>query len=244
MTPEEVRGDAARTSGPTRSWRRHNRCRGLLATVLATAVVLGGVLVPTLGQSQAGASSIAGLRARAVVVSGELTAEYTRLDVLDEEYDNARIKVADLDRRVADLERAIAGAKRALLADEAHLRSDAIEAYVTDGTSGGLALLENGSTSQVPEQQTYLQAASGNISDAAAAVQWTGHLLKVRQGRLQEAELSARAAVRLIGQDRRAASATATSLQATLASVKGQLAEAVASLQRRQAAARAAAAAA
>lgn len=216
--------------------------------MLAASALLGGsiALGPAISASPAGAASIASLRQRAAVVSGELTAEYARLDTLDEEYDNARIKVSGLEARIASERRAIASSLRSFRTDENHLRSVAVEAYVSSGTSDALDLLESGSSSAVPQQQTYMRAASGNISGAVSAVELAGHLLNVRQHHLMTSERAAVSAERLIQSDQSAAHKLAGSLESTLSSVKGQLAEAVAALQRQrqQAAARAAAAAA
>jgi len=203
--------------------------------------------VPALVQTTAGASSVASLKAAASALAGRLNIEYTRLDILDEEYNNAVSRVSELRQKVAADERAIEAARSTLSADEHRLRSVAIATYVTNGADSSLAVLMDTNASAAPEQQAYLQAASSNIDNAVTSVRRATRALSVHRQLLARAERSAVEAQSLIAANRHSLRQEAATLQATLDQVKGRLASAVAAAQAasaRAAAARAAAAAA
>lgn len=203
--------------------------------------------MPVLAESTAGAASVGSLEATASTIASRLDSEYIRLDILDEEYNNAVTRVGELRKEVSADNRAIASARASLRSDRYRLRQVAIDAYVSDGAATGLGLLMDTNSSVAPEQQTYLQAATGNIDNAVSSVERAAHALSVHEQLLARAERAAARAQELIGANRRSLQREAAALQATLSQVKGRLATAVAAqqaAQARAAAARAAAAAA
>jgi cell wall-associated NlpC family hydrolase len=224
-----------------RKWRR-------LPAVLAGIALVAGSVVPALVLGPAAnAESLASLRAQAAAIAAQLNADYTRLDILDEQFNNAVTRLDQLTHDVAADTAALAASRGQLRSDEARLRTVAIASYVSDGASNSLSLLMSGNSSEVPEQQAYLQAASGNIDNAVATVERAAHAVQVKEVQMSRQERAAATAERLIAADRQSTQRETAVLQATLANVKGRLATAVAAMQAaaaKEAAARDAAAAA
>ena len=186
-------------------------------------MLFGGAVAPALVQSPARADTPSSLRAKAATLAGQLHAAYLKLDVLDEAYDRAQMKVAGL-RHAIGLENAVIGrSERQMAHDTAHLRQVAIDAYVSGATSSGLTALLAPGRPSAPEQQAYLSAASGNLHQSISTVAADRHRLSARRARLVASERAARAAARQIGQDRAAAAHTTSVLEATLSQVKGNL---------------------
>ena len=217
--------------------------RGALV-VLSGAILLCGSAVPALIQTPARADSIATLRQKATAIANELQAEYAKLDALDEAYNQAETRIAELGQQIARENQAIGHAEHVVATDEAHLRLVAIDAYITGGSPAGLTVLMNATGQQAGMQQAYLQAASGNLDVAVAAVETAKHQLQDHRSQLQKAQDAAKANAQLIAKDKQQARQVTSALESTLSSVKGRLAQAVAAEQRAQAAARVAAAAA
>ena len=206
--------------------------------------VLFGSVVPALHQAPARADTIVTLQQKAAAVAAELNVEYAKLDVLDEAYDQARTRVANLATAIAEQNRAIGLAEKTVSSDESHLRYVAIEAYITGDDAGGLSALMSSNGQQAGVKQAYLQAASGNLDTAVSAVEVAKHQLQVRKAQLQGAQRAAQANENLIAKDKQQAQQLTATLESTLSSVKGRLAEAVAAQEQAQQAARAAAEAA
>jgi cell wall-associated NlpC family hydrolase len=217
--------------------------RRLSLVALLAAGLLGGAVVPVIAQTPATAGTIQTLQARAAAIATEIHASYVRLDVLDEAYDQAVTRVSELKTSITAEDRLIIASQRRLSADDLHLRTVAIDAYV-DGDSSGLSAFLNGTQQQLPMQQAYVQAASGNLDEAVSEVQIDHHQLSVHKQALQTAETSEVTTQHQIGNDVTEAKAVTAALERTLSQVKGQLAQAVAAEERAQARAAAAAAAA
>jgi cell wall-associated NlpC family hydrolase len=194
-------------------------------------------------QTPATAGTIQTLQARAAAIATEINASYVRLDVLDEAYDQAQTRVGELKTSIAAENRSILASEHRLATDDLHLRTVAIDAYV-NGDVSGLSVFLNGNQQQLPMQQAYAQAASGNLDKAVASVDIDHHQLSVHKHSLQAAEASEITTQHQIGKDVAEAKTVTAALERTLSNVKGQLAQAVAAQERAQARAAAASAAA
>ena len=122
-----------------------------------------------------------------------------------------------------------------------HLRQVAIQAYVTGGASQVLSVVFNGTQQTAGMQQAYIQAASGNLDESETTVlinqrslTLSGPCSPARSRRQRPTRPPSRATLPQ-------ADATAAELSQEESQVKGQLAAAVAEVQREQAAAFAAA---
>jgi cell wall-associated NlpC family hydrolase len=199
--------------------------------------------VPVIAPTTANAGTIQTLQQRAAALATEINASYTHLQILDEAYNQAETRISELKTSIDAENRSIRASERQLGADDAHLRNVAIDAYV-NGDSAGLSVFLNGSQQQLPMQQAYVQAASGNLNEAVASVEIAHHQLKVHKQALQKADASEVATKHHIAKDVGQAKTVTASLESTLSQVKGQLAQAVAAQEQAQARVKAAAIAA
>jgi cell wall-associated NlpC family hydrolase len=206
-------------------------------------VLLCSAILPAIAQTPATAGTIQTLHAKAAALASEIDAAYAQLNVLDEAYDQGQTRVSELKASIVDQNRSILGSERQLATDNARLRNVAIDAYV-NGASSGFSVFLNGNQQQLPMQQAYLSAASGNLNEAVSNVQIDRHQLTVHKQQLVKAESAEVASVHQIAEDVTQARALTASLENTLSQVKGQLAQAVAAQEAAQAAAAAAVAAA
>lgn len=196
-----------------------------------------------MAQTPATAGTIQTLQAKAAMLASEIDTAYARLSVLDEAYNQAETSVSDLKAAVVNENHAIAATEHQLASDDTHLRTVAIDAYV-NGASSGFSVFLNGNQQELPMQQAYLSAASGNLDEAVSTVKIDRHELTVHKQALQKSEAAEVVSLHLIAHDVSQARAVTASLESTLSQVKGQLAIAVAAQEQAQAAAAAAAAAA
>lgn len=178
---------------------------------------------------------MATLRERATALAEEIQGDYAKLDVLDEGYDQAHHQVTVLREQVAAATRGIARSQRQLRADKARLRTVAIDAYVNGASSSGIAMLLSSTSSELPMQEAYMKAASGNLNAATALVTDAAHQLAGKRSNLLRDEKKAAQAEQKIATERAMAVRITNSLESELSSVKGSLATAVAAAERQKA---------
>jgi cell wall-associated NlpC family hydrolase len=208
-----------------------------------SAMLLVGVGTPlVLASSPAGANQVSTLQQRAQYIAGEIQAANVQLQILDESYLQAESRVSLFARQVARATAAIGGTETALEQDRAHLREVAIEAYVTGGASQSLSVVFNGTEQTAGMQQAYLQAASGNLDESETTVLINQRALTLERATLSRTEQIAKANANSVASDLSQEKALTVQLNNEESQVKGQLAAAVAEVEREQAAAYAAAA--
>lgn len=193
--------------------------------------MLCGAAVPVITQTPATAGTIQTLKERAFQLANEINASYTRLNILDEAYNQAQTRISELQASVRTENKAILTSEQRLANDNGHLRAVAIDAYV-NGDSSGLAVFLDGNQQQLPMQQAYLSAASSNLDEAVSNVEIDRHSLNVRKAALLKSESAEVATRAQVSKDIAQAKSVTASLETTLASVKGQLAVAVAAQER------------
>ncbi|MGA2529259.1 MAG: NlpC/P60 family protein [Acidimicrobiales bacterium] len=216
--------------------------RRATALMAVSAMLLIGVGTPlVLLSAPAGANQVATLQQRAQYIAGEIQAATTQLQILDESYLQAEGRVSLFEHQVARATAAIGGTERSLEQDRAHLREVAIEAYVTGGASQSLSVVFNGTEQTAGMQQAYLQAASGNLDESETTVLINQRSLTLERATLAHTEQIAKANAEAIASDVSQEQALTAQLNNEESQVKGQLAAAVAEVQREQAAAYAAA---
>jgi cell wall-associated NlpC family hydrolase len=206
-------------------------------------MVIGALAVPAMSIFPASAGTIQTLQQRAAQLATQINAESTHLQILDEAYDQAETRISELKTSIRAEDGAIKAEEGRLNSDIVRLRTVAVDAYV-NGQTGGIGVFFSGTQQQVPMQQAYLSAASGDIDEAVSNVQIDRHSLSVKKRALQTSEASEVTTEHNISSDISQAKVLTASLENTLSQVKGQLAQAVVAQQEAQAAAAAARAAA
>ena len=222
------------------------RFPGRRCFVIASAVVaaVSGLIPAVLSSQGAGATTVGSLQARAQAIATQITTVNTKIAVLGEEYDQAKLRVGDLDRAISTDKGALATTKQSMQHAMATLRTGAVAAYVSAGSSSGLSVLMGSNANTLPLQQTYLEAADATISTEATTLIDAEHQLKIRRRTLDQAESSATAAATTVASAENREKVLVGQLMAAQTNVKGKLAAAVARqevIEQDQAAARAAA---
>jgi cell wall-associated NlpC family hydrolase len=205
-------------------------------------MLLAGVVTPlVLNGMPAGADQVSTLQQRAQYIAAEIQASNVKLTILDENYLEAKARVASLAQQVSDATKAIGRTETTLDQDRSHLRQVAIEAYVSGGASQSFSVLFNGTQQTAGMQQAYIQAASGNLDESETTVLINQRALSIDRAALNRTEQVASANERTISSDLSQAQLITAKLDSEEVSVKGQLAAAVAAAERAKAAAYAAA---
>jgi peptidoglycan DL-endopeptidase CwlO len=235
-TPSVIRSDRSRKRPSGRSWRS---LVGLIGFLVVAAL-------PVVVAAPSGASnSVSTLQAKAARIAEQIVTLQRKLQILGEEYDQQEIHLATVESDIKTDSAAATRAQRVLEGDRKSLVTQAIDAYVFDGESGGVSSILSAKSSTLPAQQTYLQSAAGSLSTAITNYRTAARALVVRTDQLAHARTESESTLAVIANASSSAAALESRLQATLDSVQGEEVQLVAEQQQRaaiQAAASAAAA--
>jgi cell wall-associated NlpC family hydrolase len=206
--------------------------RPLVVTTVVMALALSAATVTA---PAAGADSLGDKQAQAEQISSKLAALDTQMEVLGEQYNQARVKLdqvqTDIDRATRQVE--VTNAALVLRRDE--LAAYAVEAYVKGGQSDLPGILLKGSGPEVSHRIEYLSAISGNrrqLIDDMRAAQGTAD---VELTSLEDARARAQSLRGDLQQKQHDTEKASSQQQALLNSVTGELVDLVAQAQARQA---------
>ena len=196
---------------------------------MAGSLAATGVLVPlAVSGVPASATSVSGLQAEAHQLALQIDLAQTKLGILSEEYDQASAHEAMLQTQISSDSKAFAVAQLHVSHDQTALQSQAVAAYVAAGSTSGISpVFSSSDASALPLQQTYLQAAAGNIDVAISSLQNSEIALNARRVALSQAETAAVATARTLSDARSNEIGLESSLHNTLSGVQGNLAIAV-----------------
>ncbi len=156
-------------------------------------------MLPIFG-GQAGASQpVSTLQSKADSLAAKIATIQVKLQILSEEYDQAATREAQLNRDVHKDLRSIAEARDAVAEDKASLERQAIDAYVNGGSTSGVLSVLTGKENALPAEQTYLQAAAGNLSIAVSSLRFSEHALVTRTTQLRHDEAQSHLALKILG---------------------------------------------
>ncbi len=213
---------------------------GLLASALLTvpgaeaAVIPGRPAVPAEAGLANANQRVAEDQARAATISAQIQSKGLLLAKYAERADAESVRSAQLDVRLRATGRAAASATREVLSTRSLLVAQAVAAYTNGGAfsygpgavqGSGLVVAAAYAEAVAQRQQLALRNYRGALTKDQAVF-----------SDLSKQKASVRTATRLLAADRAAASAEQSSLRRTLGGVKGDLALAVADVERQQAA--------
>ncbi len=187
----------------------------------------------------AGASKLASERARAVALYNQIQRINGHVEFLGQRYDQAQIKLNQINNEITNTRSAVANIERRVHQGNSRLRSDAIFAYVTNGSAQNNNPLFCSDATKIGATNVYNRLAEGNIGTTLANLKNNRIELTQQRSKLAAEDRQAAAAAATAKKAFREAQGLQASLQRALAQVKGQIAYYV-----RQAAAAAAAKAA
>lgn len=216
---EGASGHAAPRSEP--SPRRVGRVRG---PVLALLAVSSLSFIPVLTSSAPSqAATIGSLQAKATQLQQQIQSAGMQISALGQRYDQAKVELASIESQIASTQANIAADKHTVAVDQLHLRTAAIDAYVSDGSAGQANPLFSGSQKTFADQQEYGAVATGNLDVAVANLHTAQVALIAEQTNLTVQKGSAQAAVNAAAQAQASASQQQAALESALSQVKGQL---------------------
>ena len=191
---------------------------------------------PTQGQISADEAQVAAL-------DTQIAQQQTSLDQITESYDRS-IVLLDATRSALSATGASLAAERAkLAAAKSVLRGDVIQNYVDGTAADAVARLFAAPSGSTQTRNLYEHLGLGDLAQEVATVQSGQRVLAATQTKLQSEEQDQQAQTAATDRAAQQAAAAAALSQATLAQVKGTLAQEIAQQAAQQAAAAAAAAA-
>jgi peptidoglycan DL-endopeptidase CwlO len=212
----------------------------ITATVIAGLALTLSAVLP----GSAGADALSDAKARAAQISGQLNQLNTRLEILDEQYNQAKINLAQANANIATAQHQLDQTNQQLGQDSAQLRSYAVQAYVEGDDAPSLEAVLTSEGSSATERKGYLEAAAGNRQDLIDKLSATRQQANAQLGQLNAARDSAAKLTDQLASSTQQERATLAQQNALHAQVTGQIATLVAQQQAAQAAAEAKAAAA
>jgi cell wall-associated NlpC family hydrolase len=192
-----------------------------------------------LASHAASADQVGDLKAKAASLASRINALGLQEEALSEQYDAAQLRAASIQAQVASAAQQVAAAEASANKARTALKQDAVLAYVHGGNSpyasGGALSSANDSLLRAE----YVNSLAANQSDAIDQFRVAALQEQAAKAQLQQQQSAAQAQLAQVNQDRQAAAALASQLQATQSQVNGQIATLIA---QQEAAARAAAA--
>jgi peptidoglycan DL-endopeptidase CwlO len=205
-------------------WRKPlPRAAGLAGSVV-TVVAL--VLLPSARPT--GAAPAGSLQTQAAQIETQLRADQARLDSLDQQYETAQQQLSGIQNQISQIRTTISQDQATVASDQIDLRAEALTSYEAGATDSGLQGVFGATGEQAVATAVYDSLAAENMSTAVDDLHLAQAHLTSEEQQLQPAEAQAQALFDQIAAERSAAQSTTDDEEATLASVKGRIAELVA----------------
>jgi len=219
--------------------RGARRPLGVVLLSCSTFALIVGVVLPA--TRSASADSIASEKAEATQLANQIQAQGQELAALSEKYDEARIRVSQLDQQVAQTRQQIVETKSHVASAQANLRGQALQDYMSGGSDNGLEQLFASGGQQSSVTVEYQHVASGNVSTAIDRLNRAEATLTTQENQLQATQSQAQTALDQVATAQQGAQTELADQQATLQKVTGRIATLVAQQQAAEAAQQAAA---
>jgi cell wall-associated NlpC family hydrolase len=199
-----------------------------VATVLALILSLG--TLSTIVATSASANPVASKRAEAARIAAQLEKLAERASVLTEDYNEARVRSDDLDKRTRNAASDLAATTAKAQQAAGTLKSMSLKAYM----NGGFETSGRANASDPARAQYYLHHAANNQRDAIDSLRAAKAAMAEKQSSLASARDQARKNLAAVSAKRKAAQGAEAAQRALLAKVNGDLARLVAADQARR----------
>ena len=158
----------------------------------------------------------------------QISQQQAVLDQADEQYNQAQVDLSSTQTSLQTTTASIEAAKARLTTERSHLRADAIQAYMDDTSSSAVASLFGSPTSANQTRDFYQQLGSSTVSADVARIQAGQRQLTAVQSKLLTEQQAETAQLAQVAQARQGAETISAQSEATLAQVKGNLADQIA----------------
>jgi len=185
-------------------------------TVIATAIFSFARTVS--------ADSISSEKAYAAELVAQIQQENNKISQLNESYDQAQIKLQQIDSRIKTNKASVSRSDNAVQGDMVTLRNEALDEYMSGGSQSGIAQLFSGAGTSQSDAQEYQNLAGGNISSLIDQLHVDQQSLQVQRNQLDSAESEQRSTIALLNSERSQAQQVEQQLAETLSQVRGRIA--------------------
>ena len=197
-----------------------------MCSILAAVAVCFSTVA--ISSRPASASSIASDKAQAATLYRQINRINARVDALGQKYDEVKIKLDHIEDQIKNTKAYVAKIKRNVSKGVAELRSDAIFAYVTNGSALSSNPLFNSNANKASATNVYNQLAEGNVGTALAGLKTYRVELTQERSILSGEHAQATAATHAAANAFHEAKLLQSGLHRTLGRVKGQIANFIA----------------
>ena len=214
-----------------------------VATSLVVLSVTAGALA-SLPPISAAADPVTDAKAQAAAVTQKIQATDAQLQTLTDQYTAADYKLSQVNAAIAQTQVQLAANQQEVTKDRRNLQKQAIQQYVSSGTSSGSTDMFTSNVNEAGVRSEYSGIAAGNISTTIAKLGTAHSQLRASQDSLKGQQDQAASTRNSLMTAKSQASTLVAQEQATLGSVNANIQVLVAQQQRAQQQAAAASAAA
>jgi cell wall-associated NlpC family hydrolase len=195
--------------------------------------VLVGIslVLSLLGAASAAASPIQDKQAQAARIQAQLDAQGNKISQLDEQYNRAQMGVASSQASYAKAQADLAAANARFDQIKSQMSGAAVNAYMHGGNTSMLEQLVKSDGKDLAVRKTYVEAAAADQTSTLDALRAARQDLQAQQSKLKASADSAKQAASNLASQKSAIDAAIAAQQATLNSVKGDLAQLIAQQQ-------------
>jgi len=191
-----------------------------------------------------GSTSIAGAEGQVAALEAQIAQQQQQTATLSEQFDQSTVQLQEVQQQIEKVSARLGADKLRYRKARLQLRQDAVNAYVDDEPASELSTVFSATSAVGVLHNEYQNTAIGNVDAAVNAVQSDESKLEATGTRLRAEEHQAGTESAAVQNSQQAAQEATDAAEATLASVKGQLAQMIAEQAAQQAAQQAAIAAA
>jgi len=206
--------------------------RRLMVILVTGAIALSCTLV---GAGRVGADEITDKQAQAEQISAKLADLDATMELLGEEYNQARLQLDQVQVDIDDAAKRVDVANRELAARQVELDNYAVTAYMSGGSSDLTEVLLTGKGDEVGREIEYLKVASANRRKVIDEVRVAREAADGQLAELQKAKAEAESLRNQLDQKKSDTEKASSQQQALLANVNGELLQLVQDAQARQA---------
>jgi septal ring factor EnvC (AmiA/AmiB activator) len=166
--------------------RRPSRTLGRLSLAVAISL-FASLAAPFVGESPVFATPLEEKRAEATHIAAQIEANATRIQILDEQYNGAVLRVADLTRRITDAQQQLAVAKDRAAELRTEVRARAAAIYMSARSGTLFPELDARDAQEVASRSTYAAAAAARDSTLLSDLRTATEQFSERQRDLKDA---------------------------------------------------------
>ena len=188
-------------------------------------------VLPLLGAAHAAGSPIQDKQSEAARLQQALDAQGERISQLDEQYNEAQLKVQSTQGSLAKARADLASANARFSQVQSRLSKAAVNAYMHGGNTSTIEQLVQSDGKDLPVRNQYVQTAAADQQNALDDLKAAREDLDALKSNLEANAKSAKSAADQLAGNRAAIDAAVNAQQATLSKVKGDLAQLLAQKQ-------------